>query len=232
MANPLKGLLRRDPPKDLVLGPYVILEVTDPVDHCDVLRHRYGVYASEGHIQPEAAPTGEFRDVFDSVAVQLLARDEEGVAVGSSRIVLPSGLGLPTQRLFNLGPLLIDPSKLGEVGRLCVSRTHRGGSRTVLVGLIAQIYNGLRARGLTHFLAFMRPELVRGLRAIRVPIRPLSHAEPGPEALEARRAMAGYFSCGDVLATLCSLDEMDQRIESGARAPFDSRLPSVRPTTV
>jgi N-acyl-L-homoserine lactone synthetase len=212
VANPLKGLLRTDPPKELVLGPYAFFESADPA-HCDdTFRHRYAVYAAEGHIDAGAYPGGEFRDAFDSVAVQILAREVSGQAVGSTRIVLPSPLGLPTEHLFCLEPLRIDASRVGEVGRLAIDRNHRGGQRIVMVGLIAQLYNGLRARGLTHFLAFMHPELVRVLNAIRIPIRPVSQREPGPQQLKARQAMPGYFQ-REALPTLCSLAEMAECID-------------------
>jgi hypothetical protein len=209
VANPLRGLLRTDPPKELVLGPYSFFEATDPADQRAVFRHRCAVYAAEGHI--EADPSGEFRDAFDAVAVQILARDAEARAVGSTRIVLPSPLGLPTQRLFPLPEMPIEPSRVGEVGRLAIDRSHRRGQRTVMVGLIAQLYNGLRVRGLTHFVAFMHPELVRVLNAIRIPIRPMPKLQPLPCHLEARRGMPGYFE-REALATLCSLDEMAQKI--------------------
>jgi hypothetical protein len=81
-----------------------------------------------------------------------------------------------------------------------------------VLGLIARLYHGLRARHLTHFLAFVHPDLLRMLNAIRVPLRPLEELEPGPEELRARARMAGYFACGPVLPALCSLDEMAEQI--------------------
>jgi len=124
--------------------------------------------------------------------------------------VPPTPLGLPTQRLFHLPELALEPERVGEVGRLAVNPPHRGHTRAVVTGLIAGIYRALRSRGLSHFLAFMHPGLVRMLNGLQIPVRPLCELEPCAEHRQARQIMTGYFERGGVRPTLCSLDEMDR----------------------
>jgi N-acyl-L-homoserine lactone synthetase len=205
----LSELVSQEPSKEFQICDYVFAETADPGTIERIFQQRHGVYLFERYIEPEAFPGGVFRDAFDGVSAHLAAFDLRGNIVGSSRVVPPTPLGLPTHRLFRLPELDLDPDAIGEVGRLAVNPPHRGHARTVVTGLIAGIYRALRRRGLSHFLAFMHPGLMRMLNGLRIPVRPLVELEPGPAERRARQLMAGYFARGGVLPTLCSLDEMD-----------------------
>lgn len=212
MANPLRELLRQPTEKELQVGRYTVFEPMDPQSLERLFRQRHGVYLDEGFIEPDAFPGACFRDVFDSIATHIAAFDPEGEVIGSSRVVPPTELGLPTHRLFHLPPLGVEPALIGEVGRLAIDRTHRGGARFVVLGIITRLYHGLRRHGLTHFVAFMHPDLERMLTRLRIPVKPIEPLEPTPEHLAARAAMAGYFSRGHVRPTLTSLDAMAEAI--------------------
>jgi N-acyl-L-homoserine lactone synthetase len=206
----LADLLRQDPSKEFQVLDYTIAETDDPTTIDRIFQQRHDVYRFEGYIAPDAFPGGVFRDVFDDIAGHIAAFDAEGEIIGSSRVVPPSPLGLPTHRLFHLPQLELSPHYIGEVGRLAITPDHRGHTLAVVTGLIAGIYRALRARRLTHFLAFMHPALVRMLNRLRIPVRPLCEFEPGAEQHAARQIMNGYFEHARVRATLCSLDEMDR----------------------
>jgi len=206
----LAGLLRENPRKEFQLLDYSFAEVDDPATIGRIFLQRHDVYLFEGYIERDAFPGGVFRDVFDDLAGHIAAFDAQGEIVGSSRVVPPSPLGLPTHRLFRLPQLELSPDLVGEVGRLAITPSHRGHTRAVVTGLIAGIYRALRSRGLTHFLAFMHPALVRMLNHLHIPVRPLCELEPGQERQAARQIMSGYFEHARVRPTLCSLDEMDR----------------------
>jgi N-acyl-L-homoserine lactone synthetase len=206
----LAQLLTRAPELGLQVADYQFIETKDPATIREILKQRHGVYAFEGYIDPDAFPDGVFRDAFDDVSAHIAALDGYGAIVGSSRVVPPTSLGLPTHRLFSVPELGVDPKVVGEVGRLAITPSHRGQALAVANGLIAGIYRALRSRGLSHFLAFMHPALVRMLNGLRIPVRPICELEIGDEQQEARRLMRGYFSRARVRPTLCSLDEMDR----------------------
>jgi hypothetical protein len=206
----LADLLRCDSGKDFQVCEYRFAEIGDSETLEQIFRQRHCVYLHEGYIEPGVFPGGVFRDVFDGASAHVAAFDAHGAIVGSSRVVPPSPLGLPTQRLFRLPPLALATGQLGEVGRLAVSPPHRGHTRVVVIGLIAGIYRALRARELSHFLAFMHPGLVRMLNGLQIPVRPLCELEPEPVHRQARTVMKGYFERPGVRPIVCSLDEMDR----------------------
>lgn len=210
--NLLAQLLSQDPILEFQIGEYRFFETKDPALIREILKQRHGVYAFEGYIDPDAFPDGIFRDAFDEISAHIAAVDSNGAIVGSSRVVPPSALGLPTHRLFHLPVMELDPMLVGEVGRLAITPSHRGQALHVAVGLIAGIYRALRSRGLTHFLAFMHPALVRMLNGLRIPVRPICELELERAHQDARGVMTGYFSRARVRPTLCSLDEMDRSL--------------------
>jgi N-acyl-L-homoserine lactone synthetase len=208
----LAELLRCDPGKEFGVCAYRFAEIEDPETLEQIFRQRHCVYLHERYIEPGAFPGGVFRDVFDGVSAHVAAFDAQGTIVGSSRVVPPSPLGLPTQRLFRLPELPLDPQDVGEVGRLAVSPPHRGQTRAVVIGLIAGIYRALRKRGLSHFIAFMHPSLVRMLNGLQIPVRSLCELEPEPRHRMARAVMKGYFERPGVRPVVCSLEEMDRSL--------------------
>jgi N-acyl-L-homoserine lactone synthetase len=208
----LAQLLGQDPNLELQVGEYRFFETKDLATIREILKQRHGVYAFEGYIDPDGFPDGIFHDAFDDVSAHIAAVDRHGSIVGSSRVVPPTPLGLPTHRLFRLPQMELDPRFIGEVGRLAITPSHRGQALAVANGLIAGIYRALRSRGLTHFLAFMHPALVRMLNGLRIPVHPICELESGAEHDAARRVMSGYFRRARVRPTLCSLDEMDRAL--------------------
>jgi N-acyl-L-homoserine lactone synthetase len=208
----LAQLLTQSATAEFAVSDYLFVETKDPSTIAQILRQRHEVYVFEGYIEPDAFPCGLFSDAFDEVSAHIAAFDRYGSVVGSSRVVPPSILGLPTHRLFRLPELGIASALVGEVGRLAISPAHRGQALAVANGLIAGIYRALRARGLSHFLAFMHPALVRLLQRLHIPVQPIGELELGPEQKQARQLMTGYFDRGRVRPTLCSLDEMDRSL--------------------
>ena len=124
----------QDPRKEFQVCDYVFVETKDPATLRHIFRQRHGVYVFERYIEPDVFPGGVFSDVFDDVSAHIAAFDAFGSIVGSSRVVPPSPLGLPTQRLFRLPELELGSAVVGEVGRLAVNPPHRGHSRVVVTG--------------------------------------------------------------------------------------------------
>ena len=213
MANILKQLLKDPPSKELKIGGYTIAHVTDPYELERIYRQRHEVYIAEGYLQPGQIPDGRFCDEFDAIAHHVAAYDENGELVGSSRIVPASELGFPTERLFRLGPQEVSAWDLAEVGRLAVDREHRGNGRAVCLGLITQQIHILLSLGISHWIAFMHPILVRSLNRMGIPAEHIEVLEPSERELDNRRRLAGYFAKEGANPVLCSITAMSENLD-------------------
>ena len=210
MSNLLRQLLKDPPSTEIKVGPYTIKRLTDPYECERAFRHRHDVYVDEGYLEAGAVPSGVYTDMFDPIAIQVAAFDPDGNVVGSSRLVPPSSLGFPVDRLFRFEPdPTVDPWSIAEVGRLAVSRNHRGKDRAVCVGLIAMIIHNLHALGVEHWQAFMHPVLWRSLKRLGIPVRRLPELEPELPELLNRKKLPGYFAREGAAPTICSMAEMD-----------------------
>jgi N-acyl-L-homoserine lactone synthetase len=142
------------------LEPFRFAEATDEaaMTECFRLRHRALL-----EFDPAAAgvcPDAEELDEFDADAVQLIGRDHTR-AIATSRLVLPSpGRLLPVEGAFGLE--VSSGGRVVEWGRVVVDPAYRGDGHSVFMGLAAQGWVSMRARGYAAAIG-ATPERLVGL---------------------------------------------------------------------
>jgi N-acyl-L-homoserine lactone synthetase len=156
------------------------------------------VFVEEQFIEPDPSANEIFRDEFDDVSEHFLAYHESGLLIGSTRLVLPSELGFPTEFLFEFERPAILRAEMCEFGRLAISRDHRGGERAPLLGLIKLVYDCSAEHNTPYIYAFMPRKFIDLLRSLGLVCRILPVFPPGPEVLRRRAPMRGYFEQGEV----------------------------------
>jgi N-acyl-L-homoserine lactone synthetase len=145
-----------------------------------IYRLRYEVYCLEAHYLDSARyPHGLELDGFDDHSVHFAAVDHRHDVTATLRLVQPSPEGLPLDRHADvLDPLYrrLPPGSAGEVSRLIIARGHRGEAAQeplLLFGLLRELYEESRRRGLTYLLATMESALWRLLRRLGFPFEPI-----------------------------------------------------------
>ena len=210
MSNMLRQLLMDPPTPELKVGPYTTKRVTDPYECELAFRHRHDVYVEAGYLEAGSVPDRIYTDMFDPLAIQIAAFDADGSVVGSTRLVPPSSMGFPVERLFRFElDNSVDPWGVAAVGRLAVSPSHRGKSRAVCVGLITMVIHHLHALGVNHWMAFMHPVLWRTLTRMGIPVERLPELAPGFNELLNRNKLPGYFAREGAAPAVCSMQAMD-----------------------
>lgn len=174
-----------------------------------VYRLRYEVYCEEEFIEPGDHPERRFEDAFDADSDQLMVLDPDDQLVGTTRFVRPSERGLPTEHLFDFAPPSVPRERIGEFGRLAISKPHRGGARVPMLGLVKMVYGCIRERQITHVMAFLPPKLAASYSALGLVSHRLS-MKPTSDATRANRyVMRRYFARQEIHPVLFSIEEME-----------------------
>jgi N-acyl-L-homoserine lactone synthetase len=181
--------------------------VTDAVRQ-SALELRQRVYVEEGYIEPPSQSGEVFADEFDDTAAHLVAYGGDGEVVGTTRFVLPSPIGYPTERLFNVARPEVGRETLGEFSRLAIAKEHRGGRREPMIGLLKLVYDVMVANHVTAVYAFLAPKLITSYAALGCVSRVIDTAPLTQEIQERRTPMRGYFAREKVVPVLFRLDEM------------------------
>lgn len=169
----------------------------------DYLALRHKVFCEELQRLPTA---GRFfsdvpleSDAYDAHSLHVLCRSlETGVAVGCSRLILPSKTGLSITSRYPISrQTSISPRQIGEIGRLAIAselRRYRGEISSaglyslqpqprpasakekqcgpvVAMGLYREIFRLAHKHGVTHCYAAMEPSLARLLGRIGFPFQ-------------------------------------------------------------
>jgi N-acyl amino acid synthase of PEP-CTERM/exosortase system len=108
-------------------------KVEDDASREEIFRLRYKVYCDEwGFEKPEDHPQGIEKDDFDGHSVHFIVRrKEDGLLIGTVRLILASELGFPFEKHCFLSPegtgLLRGLNRLkgAEISRLAVSKEYR-----------------------------------------------------------------------------------------------------------
>lgn len=140
------------------LEPLHFREAQDPREREDCYRLRYRAVVEMEMTASGRFPSGLEHDEFDAEAVQLLGQDE-GSVIATARLVLPApGRSLPAERDFELR--LSDGLEVVEFGRVVVDPRYRGDGHSVFMGLAAQAWLSMRARGFTAAIASTHRRLI------------------------------------------------------------------------
>lgn len=172
---------------------YEFEEASVPEEGREALALRWKVYAQHGYIDPSDHPDGTFRDRYDAHSTLLTAR-HRGRVVGTARLI-PAALG--TQILDQYAvrlPSEVDLAKTAELGRFAVDPDHRGGARFPALGLFRAALLSSEAAGVQWWIGNASKSFIRSMTLYCGGVARLQEGPLGPEHLEARRIMGGYFA--------------------------------------
>lgn len=208
MPSPLAALLERRVGECFEFAGYGFRRARTDEERRAAFRLRHEVYSQEGFIRPEEFPSGEFQDAFDTVSVQILVSDPAGALVGTTRLVLPSELGFPTECFFDFEPPDVPREQLGEYGRLAIRDGHRGGGRGPMLGMLKAVFEVMIEQRIRQVFAFMPPKLATSYAALGCVSVPLRTRPTRPETLARRHPMRDYFARQEVAPVLFDLATM------------------------
>lgn len=208
MSSPLAMLMNQRVGKQFEFGGYRIRRAETERERFGAFRLRHAVFSEEGFIRAEEFPSGAFHDEFDAVSEQILVHDPAGALVGTTRFILPSDLGFPTERFFDFDAPDVPRERIGEYGRLAIGPGHRGGTRAPMLGMLKAVFEIMLEHGITHVYAFMPPKLAASYTALGCVSVPLRTRPTRVETAQRRHAMRDYFARQHVAPVLFSLAEM------------------------
>jgi N-acyl-L-homoserine lactone synthetase len=155
------------------LQPLRFREAADERERDACLRLRYRAVVEMRMAPAEAFPDGLELDEFDPDAIHILGTDADR-PIATSRLVLPvAGRLLPTEAAFGL-----PPSGVGVVewGRAVVDPAYRGDGHSVFMGLAAQAWRSMRARGYTTVIGATSKRLIAFFEALGFSVTVLGEA--------------------------------------------------------
>ena len=208
MSSPLAALMNQRVGKQFEFGGYHFRRAHSEAERLGAFRLRHAVFSEEGFIRAEEFPSGAFHDEFDDVSEQILVHDAAGALVGTTRFVLPSELGFPTERYFDFEAPDVPRERMGEYGRLAIGPGHRGGTRAPMLGMLKAVFEVMLEHGITHVYAFMPPKLAASYTALGCVSVPLRTRPTRVVTTQRRHAMRDYFARQHVAPVLFSLAEM------------------------
>lgn len=177
------------------LDPLHFGEAVDPIEREECFRLRFRAVLEMEMATADRFPEGLERDEFDAGAVQILGRDQARI-IATGRLVLPGhGRLLPTEQEFGLR--LSGELEVVELGRVVVDPGYRGDGHSVFVGLAAQAWLSMRARGFTAAIASTPQRLIKLFEALGFtvtvlgPPRPYWGVERYPIICDGRPAIPG-----------------------------------------
>lgn len=215
MPSPLAALIERRVGERFEFAGYGFRRARTEEERRAVFRLRHEIYSQEGFIRAEEFPSGEFEDAFDAASVQILVTDPAGALVGTTRLVLPSELGFPTERFFDFDPPDVPRRQLGEYGRLAIRADHRGGGRGPMLGMLKAVFEVMIEQRISHVFAFMPPKLATSYAALGCVSVPLRTRPARPETLARRHPMRDYFARQEVAPVLFDLATMMAEVGVG-----------------
>jgi N-acyl-L-homoserine lactone synthetase len=148
----------------LRLEPLRFFEAVEGGDREACFRLRYRAVVEMQMAIADSFPDGLESDAFDADAIQILGTDGQR-PIATSRIVLPlAGTPLPTEAAFELR--LSSEGGVVEWGRAVVDPDYRGDGNSVFMGLAAQTWRSIRARGYTTVLGATSKRLISLFEAL------------------------------------------------------------------
>jgi N-acyl-L-homoserine lactone synthetase len=148
----------------------VVCESTEQIRIAQALR--YEVYCLEkGWVDPNG-PNGIEEDAYDSEAVHFLVYDDEGEAVGTSRLILGSRQSLPATRYLGhcADDLDLVPEQTAEVSRMASRRGSRSQDLAVFMNMIRAMWDWSMPRSVKTWLAVSDAPLFHLIKRIGTPI--------------------------------------------------------------
>ncbi len=204
----------------------------------DVYKLRYKVYCDEwGFEKPQDHPGGLEFDEYDAHSVHIGAfLKENGLLVGTVRIILDSELGFPIEKhcIIDADMSCVERQRIGEISRLAVSKEYRRRvfdkllynddytleeidfnrqiferrkyDFLIVMGLYICMYKESVALGLTHWYAVMAKGLCNRLKCMDILFKPI-----GP--------VIDYH--GLRIPYIASITDIIEKISSGKASHFE-----------
>jgi N-acyl-L-homoserine lactone synthetase len=140
------------------LEPFQFREAVAEAEEEECFRLRYRAVVEFELAAAETLPDGRERDAFDTGAVQIIGCDGPR-AIATCRLLLPSpDRILPAARAFGVElPRGVD---VVEWGRVVVEPDYRGDGHSIFLGLAAQGWRSMRARGYVACIAATPKRLI------------------------------------------------------------------------
>lgn len=129
---------------------------------------RFEVFCVEkGWISPSHFPDGQEFDEFDDHAKHVIALNQDGEVIGTSRVIMPSVLGLPIEKL--LAEDQLDPSQTVEVSRLAVREDARSHEKVVFFGVTRLMWEYVSTQPINYWAASVDVPLYKLLKRLGMP---------------------------------------------------------------
>jgi N-acyl-L-homoserine lactone synthetase len=139
------------------LEPFRFREAVDDAERDACFRLRWRAVAEFGLAPVESVGAHLERDEFDSDAVQIIGYDGAH-PIATCRLVLPApGRILPAVQAFGIE---LSDTDVVEWGRVVVDPDYRGDGHSIFMGLAAQGWRSLRARGYAACMAATPKRLI------------------------------------------------------------------------
>lgn len=213
MSETLARLIEEPVGREFVFGPYCITRQGPEHSSEEIFRFRFKEFLGAGFIASRAFPDKMLRDEFDAVAIQIAAYDENDGLVGTTRFVPHTPIGFLTERLFSFDmPPQVSRTRLGELGRLAISRAHRGGNRMVMIGMLKAAFECMIEFESSHVVAFLSPDLAHSFATLGCKAMAVNARRPDSTVLGNRESMAPYFDSQQAMPFVYDLESMIENV--------------------
>jgi len=136
---------------------------------------RFEVFCVEkGWIDPVHFPSGQEFDEFDDHSKHVIALNRDDEVIGTSRVIMPSAMGLPIEKLLDKDQL--DPSQTVEVSRLAVREDARGNESVVFFGVTRLMWEYVSTQPINYWAASVDVHFYNRLKRLGMPF--ITVAEP------------------------------------------------------
>lgn len=174
------------------------------VDIERVYRFRYEVYLQEGYISPN--PEESFKDKYDVNCVNIYVENiRKKKIVASTRLVLDSSVGFPTENLFNINKMEEERDRLVEISRFAVSREYRG-KGTVFLLLVSRMYKEMKRLNVKYAYSNMPKKLAGHFAKYGFNFDELPQNDPVEINMNERALIGGYFEKKELFPYLLNVD--------------------------
>ncbi len=151
---------------------------------------RYSIYLEEGYI--ESNSSGMFEDEYDSYSVNFLIYKQKR-PIGAFRLTLDSPVGFSFENFANFERPNVPSTRIGEVNRLCVYKSQRGG-KLIMLGVVKTVHEYTRKCGIEYLYIGTQEKLAHHIESYGVVLEELKEYPPTEYNLKNRELLKGYFA--------------------------------------
>jgi len=174
----------------------------------EIFRFRWKIYKEAEYITLEDFPNQQLSDKYDKNSLNIFAL-KDGTLAGCVRFILPSEIGLPTEKAFNLKDLNFPKNEMGEISKLCIDKKYRktsAGKKMFLI-FMAEFYKFTKKNNMKYALIGTDPRLKRCFEKVdfQLSIEELPTGPLEPQIIEERMTAKKYFEKSKVTPYLITI---------------------------